>query len=930
MRVKDTLNLGKTRFPMRGNLPVREAEWQKAWEENNLYQQRQKLNEGKPTFVLHDGPPYANGNIHIGHALNKISKDIIVRFKSMSGFRAPYVPGWDTHGLPIEQQLTKQGYDRKKMSISEFRALCHKYALEQVDKQRTDFKRLGVSADWDRPYLTLAPEFEAHEVRVFGEMAKKGYIYRGNKPIHWSPSSESALAEAELEYKDIESPSAYYGEQVKDGKGILDTDTYFVVWTTTPWTIPASEGIVVEAEYDYSVVQPAGEDRKFVVASELINTLAEKAGWQDVKVLKTLKGQDMEYMTAQHPFYQERELLVMLGDYVTLDSGTGLVHTAPGLGDDDFKVGKKYGLDILSPVDDQGRLTDEAPGFEGLFYEDANKLSIKKVEDAGLMLKQEPYLHSYPMDWRTKKPVIFRSTPQWFASVDAFRDQILAAIEKVSFTPDWGKTRLYNMIRDRGDWVISRQRVWGVPLPIFYGEDGEAIITPETIDHVADLFAKHGSSVWFDREAKDLLPEGFTSEHSPNGQFTKETDIMDVWFDSGSSHQGVLAERDYLTYPADLYLEGSDQYRGWFNSSLITSVAVSGEAPYKQILSQGFTMDKDGHKMSKSLGNTIAPSKIIKQMGAEILRLWVATVDSSADVRVSMEGFKQVSDSYRKIRNTLRFLLANTTDFDPATDALDYSELQSVDKYLMIRLNQVKAASLAAYNKYDFATVYKQISNFITVDLSAFYLDFAKDIVYIEAADDPKRRAMQTVMYNVLVDLTKLLTPILPHTTEEVWGFLHEPEDYVQLAEMPVVDHFDDEAELQELWTNFMDLRSDVLKALEEARDAKVIGKSLEAKVTLYPNETVKTLLNALDANVMQILIVSDLEVADAASAPADAADFGDVKVVVEHAAGEVCPRCRMTRTDVGVDPKLPAFCGRCAKIVEEHFPEAVTEGFED
>ncbi|MFD0897932.1 isoleucine--tRNA ligase [Loigolactobacillus binensis] len=930
MRVKDTLNLGKTKFPMRGNLPVREAEWQKAWAENGLYEQRQKLNEGKPTFVLHDGPPYANGNIHIGHALNKISKDIIVRFKSMSGFRAPYVPGWDTHGLPIEQQLTKQGYDRKKMSISEFRALCHKYALEQVDKQRTDFKRLGVSADWDRPYLTLAPEFEAREVRVFGEMAKKGYIYRGNKPIHWSPSSESALAEAELEYKDIESPSAYYGEQVKDGKGILDTDTYFVVWTTTPWTIPASEGIVVEAEYDYSVVQPAGEDRKFVVASELVNTLAEKAGWQDVKVLKTLKGQDMEYMTAQHPFYQDRELLLMLGDYVTLDSGTGLVHTAPGLGDDDFKVGKKYGLDILSPVDDQGRLTDEAPGFEGLFYEDANKLSIKKVEDAGLMLKQEPYLHSYPMDWRTKKPVIFRSTPQWFASVDAFRDQILAAIEKVSFTPDWGKTRLYNMIRDRGDWVISRQRVWGVPLPIFYGEDGEAIITPETIDHVADLFAKYGSSVWFDREAKDLLPEGFTNEHSPNGQFTKETDIMDVWFDSGSSHQGVLAERDYLTYPADLYLEGSDQYRGWFNSSLITSVAVSGAAPYKQILSQGFTMDKDGHKMSKSLGNTIAPSKIIKQMGAEILRLWVATVDSSADVRVSMEGFKQVSDSYRKIRNTLRFLLANTTDFDPATDALDYNDLQSVDKYLMIRLNQVKAASLAAYEKYDFATVYKQVSNFITVDLSAFYLDFAKDIVYIEAAADPKRRAMQTVMYNVLVDLTKLLTPILPHTTEEVWGFLHEPEDYVQLAEMPAVDHFDDETELQELWTNFMDLRSDVLKALEEARDAKVIGKSLEAKVTLYPNATVKTLLNALDANVMQILIVSDLEVADAASAPADATDFGDVKVVVEHAVGEVCPRCRMTKTDVGVDPKLPKFCGRCAKIVEEHFPEAVVAGFDD
>lgn len=930
MRIKDTLNLGKTKFPMRGKLPVREAQWQQDWETDHVYQKRQALNQGKPSFVLHDGPPYANGNIHIGHALNKISKDIIVRFKSMSGFRAPFVPGWDTHGLPIEQQLSKQGYNRKKMSVAEFRDLCRQYALDQVEKQKKDFKRLGVAADWDHPYLTLTPEFEAQEVRVFGQMAQKGYIYRGNKPIHWSPSSESALAEAELEYKDVKSPSAYYGERVKDGKGLLDQDTYFVVWTTTPWTIPASEGIVVAADYDYAVVQPAGETRKFVVAAELVSTLAEKAEWQDVKTIKVLKGRDLEKMTAQHPFY-DRDLLVMLGDYVTLDSGTGLVHTAPGLGDDDFKVGKKYGLPILSPVDAQGKLTAEAPGFEGLFYTDANKLALKKVIAAGLMLKQEPFVHSYPMDWRTKKPVIFRSTPQWFASVDAFRDQILAAIDQVSFSPSWGKTRLYNMIRDRGDWVISRQRVWGVPLPIFYGEDGQAIITPETIDHVANLFAKYGSNVWFQHEAKDLLPDGFTSEHSPNGKFTKETDIMDVWFDSGSSHQGVLAERDNLTYPADLYLEGSDQYRGWFNSSLITSVAVSGHAPYKQVMSQGFTMDKHGHKMSKSMGNTIAPEKVIKQMGAEILRLWVATVDTSADMRVSMGGFKQVSDSYRKIRNTLRFLLANTADFDADTAALDFNELQTVDQYMMVRLNQVKAQALTAYEQYDFATVYKTISSFITDDLSAFYLDFAKDLVYIEAADDPKRRAMQTVMYHSLVALTKLLTPILPHTAEEVWHYLQEPEDYVQLAEMPLVEHFKQENDLLARWQKFMTLRSNVLKALEEARHAKVIGKSLEAKVILYPSAAVSDLLTHLDANVMQLLIVSALEIKpDKTAVPEDATDFGDVAVKVEHAPGEVCPRCRMTRTDIGVDPQLPTLCGRCAKIVAANYPEAVQNGFDE
>ena len=554
--------MGRTKFPMRGNLPVKEAERQKVWEENKVYEKRQKLNEGKPSFVLHDGPPYANGNIHMGHAMNKISKDFIVRSKSMMGFRAPYVPGWDTHGLPIEQQLKKQGVDRKALSIADFREKCREYALQQVDKQRQDFKRLGISAEWDNPYVTLDPKFEAQEVRVFGKMAEKGLIYKGRKPVYWSWSSESALAEAEVEYHDVTSPSAFYGEKVIDGKGVLDDDTYMVVWTTTPWTIPGSEGITISAKYEYSVVQHDDDPRKFVIATELLAKDAELFGWKDVKTLKTVKGSEMENILAQHPFDPERKLVVMLGDFVTLDAGTGLVHTAPGFGEDDYNVGMKYGLDVFAPVDAKGYLTDEAgEDFAGVFYEDANQISLDKLKASNALIKQMDYEHSYPFDWRTKKPIIFRATPQWFASVDKIRDDILNAIDSVKFMPEWGQKRLHNMIRDRGDWVISRQRVWGVPLPIFYAEDGEAIMTPETIEHVAQLIEKHGSNIWFEKDAKDLLPEGFTSEHSPNGKFTKETDIMDVWFDSGSSHQGVLASRDYLTYPADLVLEGSDQYR---------------------------------------------------------------------------------------------------------------------------------------------------------------------------------------------------------------------------------------------------------------------------------------------------------------------------------------------------------------------------------
>lgn len=931
MKVKDTLNLGKTKFPMRGNLPVREVERQNEWEENKVYEQRQKLNEGKPSFVLHDGPPYANGNIHMGHAMNKISKDFIVRSKSMMGFRAPYVPGWDTHGLPIEQQLKKAGVDRKALFVAEFREMCRQYALEQVDKQRKDFKRLGVAGEWDNPYLTLKPEYEAQQIRVFGKMAEKGLIYKGKKPVFWSWSSESALAEAEVEYHDVTSPSAFYGEQVVDGKGVLDKNTYMVVWTTTPWTIPASEGITIDATFDYAVVQHDDDERKYVLAADLVNADAELFGWNDVKIVKTVKGAELENVLCQHPFYPERKLVTMLGDFVTTDAGTGLVHTAPGFGEDDFNIGVKYGLDVYVPVDDKGYMTeDTGEDFAGLFYEDANEVSLKKLEEAGVLLKQMDYEHSYPFDWRTKKPIIFRATPQWFASVDKIRDQILGAINEVQFFPDWGQKRLYNMIRDRGDWVISRQRVWGVPLPIFYGEDGEAIMTKETIEHVAKLVEEHGSNIWFQREAKDLLPEGFTSEHSPNGKFTKETDIMDVWFDSGSSHQGVCAERDYLTYPADLYLEGSDQYRGWFNSSLITSVAYSGHAPYKQILSQGFTLDGKGRKMSKSLGNTIVPSEVIDKMGAEIIRLWVLSVDTSADVRVSMGSFQQIAESYRKFRNTVRFLLANTTDFDPAKDAVAFDEMESIDKYMTVLVNKFTKEILDAYANYEFMEIYKKLINFITTDLSAFYMDVAKDVVYIEAPDSKKRRSMQTVLYDVVVRLTKLMTPILPHTTEEIWKYLKEDEKYAQLSEMPEVKHFNNEEKLVDLWNRFMNLRSGVFKALEEARNEKLIGKSFEAHVDLYVSNGVQADLDALNANVRQALIVSALDVHPLSEAPENALKFNDeYAVVVEHVEGEVCPRCRMIKTDIGSDADLSTLCASCAEIVRENYPEALAEGLE-
>jgi isoleucyl-tRNA synthetase len=927
MKIKDTLNLGKTAFPMRAGLPMKEPVWQEEWAQADLYGQRQKLNEGKPSFMLHDGPPYANGNIHLGHALNKISKDIIVRYKSMSGFRAPFVPGWDTHGLPIEQVLAKKGLKRKEMDLLDYLEECRKYALSQVDKQRSDFKRLGVEGEWDNPYVTLDPAYEAAQIHVFGEMAKRGYIYKGQKPIYWSPSSESSLAEAEIEYQDVRSASIYVAFKLVDSKGKLPDDTELIIWTTTPWTIPSNLGIFVHPDYDYVLVEV--DNRKFVVASDLLSSVAENLGWADYKVLDTFKGSVLDNMVARHPFY-DRDSLVMNADYVTLDSGTGLVHTAPGHGEDDYIHSRKYKLDVLSPIDDRGYYTEEAPGFEGLFYDEGNKKVTELLEEKGALLKLDFFTHSYPHDWRTKKPVIFRATPQWFASIDDFRADILSEVEKVDWVIPWGKTRLYNMIRDRGDWVISRQRAWGVPLPIFYAENGEAIITEETTKRIEDLFAEHGSKIWWELDAKDLLPEGFTHEGSPNGIFTKETDIMDVWFDSGSSHEAVLRRRKNLSFPADLYLEGSDQYRGWFNSSITTSVAINGVAPYKAVLSQGFVLDGQGRKMSKSLGNTILPDKVVKQYGADILRLWVASVDTESDVRVSMEILGQVSESYRKIRNTLRFLLANTSDFNKSENAVAMDDLQGSDKYMLVRLNEVVKESLEAYDRYEFMTVYKTILNFLTNDLSAFYLDFAKDVVYIESENSTLRRSMQTVFYEILVKLTKLLLPILSHTAEEIWTYLeNEPEEFAYLSEMPEVEDYSDLADTAEIWTEFMTFRDKVLKALEIARDEKIIGKSLEASVKVKANDEVKAMLESLDEDIAKLLIVSTFDLDDELTG--QVSKFDDLEISIEHAKGGVCERCRRIDETVGTEEQenLKELCQRCADIISKDYPQVLTEGFE-
>ena len=909
VELKDTLLMPNTKFPMRGNLPNKEPQFLQRWEEMDLYNKILEKNAGKPSYVLHDGPPYANGNIHIGHALNKILKDFIVKYKNMNGFVSPYVPGWDTHGLPIEQVLVNNGVDRKSMPANKFRNKCKDYALKQVDKQRADFKKLGVLGDWDNPYLTLDPKFEAEQIRVFGKMVDKGYIYKGLKPIYWSPSSESALAEAEIEYHDHTSPSIYVAFDLVSENGAVEKGTKFVIWTTTPWTLPANLGIAVHPDFEYQVVKYNGES--YLVAKERVAFLAEKFGWENYETGEVLVGKDLEYLLCQHPFLDRTSTLI-LADYVTLDSGTGLVHTAPGHGVDDYLVGQlQYKLGVLSPVDNQGVLTEEAGQFAGKFVFDANKDIIAHLDETGALLKQEDITHSYPHDWRSKKPIIFRATPQWFCSVDAFRSELLEAVDNTKFYSEWGKPRLYNMIRDRGDWVISRQRVWGVPIPVFYAENGEAILDIDLIEHVAKIFEEEGSTVWFYKEAKELLPEGYTHPGSPNGEFTKEMDIMDVWFDSGTSHQGCCAIRKELTYPADLYLEGSDQYRGWFNSSLITSVAVSGVAPYKELVSAGFVMDGNGNKMSKSLGNVISPNDVGKELGAEIIRLWSASVDYTQDVRISKDILKQVSETYRKIRNTFRFLLGNLYNgsFNNKTDLVAYENLEELDKYMVLKFEKVVAKVLDYYENYQFNSITTELINFFNVELSSFYLDYGKDILYIEGEDSHKRQSMLTVLYTVLSKSVRLFAPILSFTAEEVYDNMpYEDAESVHLTDFPVKNLIDDAA-LEAKWDKLLEVRDDVNKALEESRNEKVIGKSLEAAVEVYSNDAeVVELLNSV-ANLNQFFIVSKVAVKEN-----DGVTYDLATVKVTKAEGHRCERCWNIVDEVNEE----GLCPRCASILNK------------
>ncbi len=903
---KQTLNMPKTDFPMRGNLGNNEPLMQKEWEELDLYNLRLKKNEGNKEYVLHDGPPYANGDIHIGHALNKTLKDFVLRYKSMSGFYTRYVPGWDTHGLPIETALVKKKkVKRHLIEKVDFRKMCEDYAHEQVEKQKNQFKRLGILGEWDNPYITLQPRYEASQIRIFADMAEKGLIFKGLKPVFWSPSSETALAEAEIEYHDKKSPSIYVAMDAVNKQGLLEADFKFLIWTTTPWTIPANLAIAVGDQLHYSFVK-VNDSIIYLVGSDLVKELTDLLEWDKVELLKEVKGIELENMTYKHPLY-DRVSPIVLGHHVSTDGGSGLVHTAPGHGEDDFMIGQKYGLETLCPVDSKGYMTAEAGQYEGQFIEDCNKSVVQDLDELGNLIKMVEITHSYPHDWRTKKPVIFRATPQWFASIESLKEDMLREVKGVEWYPKWGEIRMENMIKDRHAWCISRQRTWGVPIPVFYNEDGSEILDRNVINHVADIFEKEGANAWYSKSANELLPKGYTNPASPNGNFTKETDILDVWFDSGTSHHGGM--KDFgLPYPSDLYLEGSDQYRGWFNSSLSTGVAHTGKSPYKTCLTHGFVLDKDGRKMSKSIGNAVDPLKIMNQMGADILRLWVASVDYQSDVKISNDMMKQVSESYRKIRNTFKFMLGNLRDFNPAVDTVPFEELGEADKYLLMKLNNVVKETLYRYEHFEFDAVYREITNFVTRELSAFYLDFTKDILYIVKADDKARRSIQTVLHEATLSLLKLLTPFLPHTTHEVYLYLpHHEFSNMYLEDMPKVKEMGNE-DLYNKYERFMQVRDNVLKALEEARNKQVIGKSFGAKLTLYPEGDVKELLESLNVNLGQIFIVSQFEIKTGEGEY----KFNNLSIDVEKATGDTCDRCWQV-----VEHTHDGLCHRCEDILK-------------
>lgn len=920
----NTLNLPQSDFPMRGNLHLREPDFLKHWEEQDRYNQLMKKNEGKPLYILHDGPPYANGDIHLGTSLNKVLKDIVVKYKNMSGFKAPFVPGWDTHGLPIElKALKKDGVDPSNIDKVSLRKICREFALSYVENQKGQFKRLGVLADFDNPYLTLNREFEAKQIEVFGEMAKKKFIYKGLKPVYWCAECQTALAEAEIEYADDPCYSIFVKFNVIDDNGIFSKlgiekeDVFFVIWTTTTWTLPGNVAICLGPEYEYTLVKVNSE--YLVIAKELVEPTMKSVNIDSYETIGSFKGKELENIKTQHPFL-DKQSLVIYGDHVTLESGTGCVHTAPGHGVEDFEVCKKYDdLQIVVPVDANGFLTDLAGEFSGLKIYDANKAIAKKLEENNRLLATEKINHQYPHCWRCQNPVIFRATEQWFCSIEPFKDKAIAELSNIDWIPAWGEKRIEGMIRDRSDWCISRQRTWGVPIPIIYCSDcNKPIINDTTIKAISELFKNEGSDAWFYKEASEFIPSSVKCDCGC-GSFIKETDIMDVWFDSGVSHVAVLDQRDDLHWPADLYLEGGDQYRGWFQSSLLTSVAFKGSAPFKSICTHGWVVDGDGRKQSKSLGNGIAPQEIVKQYGADILRLWVASSDYHADIRISKEILKQLTESYRKIRNTSKYILGNLYDFNPDLDMVDSCDFDEFDKIAIHKFSNLINKVNNAYENLEFHVVYHAIHNFCVVDMSSFYLDIIKDRLYCEEKTSKKRRSTQTVIYIILDGMTRMLAPILSYTSEEIWSFMNHKScddgESILFNQMYKSLETKETKHFIEKWDIFLSLRDDTLKALEIKRADGIIGKSLEADVTIYASGNTYDLLYSMKDILPELFIVSNVFIENNGTGEFTG-ENKDVSVTITKSTHEKCERCWVYSDTVGKHGVHTTLCHRCVKTL--------------
>jgi isoleucyl-tRNA synthetase len=928
MNYKKTLNLPNTKFPMKANLAKREPEQLKSWNETRLYEKIRNSSEGREQFILHDGPPYANGYIHIGTALNKILKDIIVRSKQMAGFDAVYVPGWDCHGLPIEHNVDKEiGEKKKKLSMAQVRRLCRSYAEKFIDIQREEFKRLGVMGVWDDPYLTMNYRYEATIARECGKFAKDGSLFRSKKPIYWCFTCQTALAEAEIEYSDDSTPSIYVKFALKDDlssklPSLKGKDVFVIIWTTTPWTLPANLAIALHPDFEY-VALDVGGDQVYILARELVEACMQSFGIAEYSIIGEIAPKTLEKKRCQHPLY-DRDSLVILGSHVTLDAGTGCVHTAPGHGREDHEVGLQYGLDVYSPVDNKGCFTEDVEYFSGEFVFDANKNINARLNTAGSLIREESFEHSYPHCWRCKKPVIFRATPQWFISMEktGLRKKSLEAIDKVKWIPSWGRERIYGMIENRPDWCVSRQRAWGVPITVFYCEKCDALLLDEEImQAVYALFEEHGADIWFEKDVSELLPDTTRCKDCGSNQFVKETDILDVWFDSGVSHAAVLEQRPYLRWPADLYLEGSDQHRGWFHSALLTAVGTRNQAPYDAVLTHGFVVDAEGRKMSKSIGNVISPSEVIEKYGTEILRLWVSASDYREDIRISDNILKQLTDAYRRIRNTSRFMLGNLFDFDPEKDAVDYNDMQEIDRFALHKLQLIVEKARAAYEAYEFHVIYHALYNYCTLDLSALYLDILKDRLYTSASQSSGRRSAQSVLYIVLETIARLMAPILPFTSDEIWQYMpptNGRESSIHLALLPEVNPAFKNDSLFQRWEFLLKIRSEATKALEDARAKKLIGHPLDAAVTISVNKDTYDTLQPYADKLRSLLIVSQTNLVkdEALDGGIQSSEIEDLHIRVAPAPGEKCERCWVHDTSVGSDPEQATICDRCRQAL--------------